>query len=291
MNTGILAEQVRLLDPGSAIEQENCLQELLQQYVLASLSRARFFSLAAFHGGTCLRILHGAGRFSEDLDFLLRVPLRGPQSPSDAEFDWRPYLQRIRDDLLRDDIHVEVQSHDSNSAVKKAWIKAGGTGHPLGGNLPFPRREAKKIRIKLEVDANPPAGSILETRYITFPITVPITVQNLESGFAGKSHALLCRPYTKGRDWYDFLWYLGKGIVPLLPFLSNAIQQQGPWAGQGIDVTPEWYVSAMRARIEEIDWVTARADVSRFVVLREQRSIEQWGPHLFLQFLERMVAR
>ena len=291
MNTDILTEQVRQLGPGNAIEQENCLQELLQQYVLASLSRARFFSLAGFHGGTCLRILYGAGRFSEDLDFLLRDPLGEPPSQSTATFDWHPYLQRIHDDLLRDDIHVEVQSHESNSAVKKAWIKAGGAGHPLGGDLPFPRREAKKIRTKLEIDANPPAGSILETRYITYPITAPITVQNLTSGFASKSHALLCRPYTKGRDWYDFLWYVGKDIVPLLPLLSNAVNQQGPWAGQGIGITPEWYVSALRARIEEVDWNAARADVSRFVAMQEAESIEQWRPLLFLQSLERLAAR
>lgn len=212
----ILSERIRDYSPADTLEQENVLAELLQQFVLASLSRARFFSRAGFHGGTCLRILYGMNRFSEDLDFLLKEP--------NPDFKWEPYLERIRSDCRDEGINFEIRDRSSaETAVKKAFLKTDSIGQILTLELPFSRHAARKIRIKLEVDTNPPAGSVFETRYINFPLTAAITTQTLESGFATKSHALLCREYTKGRDWYDFLWYVSRKIVPDLALLGHAL--------------------------------------------------------------------
>ena len=278
----ILSKRIRDYSPANALEQENVLAELLQHFVIASLSRARFYSQAGFHGGTCLRILYGMNRFSEDLDFLLKEP--------NPDFKWRPYLDRILSDCRDEGIHFEVRDRSSEeTAVKKAFIKTDSIGQILTLELPFSRHATRKVRIKLEIDTNPPAGSLFETRYIDFPLTAAITTQTLESGFATKSHALLCREYTKGRDWYDFLWYVSRKVVPDLALLGNALNQQGPWARQGVKVTPEWYQATMKNRIETIDWDKARTDVMRFVVAREQESLALWGPDLFLHQLNRLA--
>jgi predicted nucleotidyltransferase component of viral defense system len=279
----VLAERIRNYGPANAIEQESVLAELVQHYVLASLSRARFFTKACFHGGTCLRILYGMSRFSEDLDFLLKRP--------DPGFEWRPYVDRVLRDGQDEGLAFEVQDKAGvRQAVKKVFLKTDSVGQILTVELPFSRHAAKKIRIKLEIDTSPPAGSSFETRYITFPATAAITCQTLQSGFALKSHALLCRGYTKGRDWYDFLWYVSKRVSPQLDLVGRALAQVGPWAGQDVEVTPEWYLGAMRNRIGEIDWEKARLDVSRFVPAGEQESIALWSHDLFLYHLDRLAG-
>ncbi len=280
----ILRNRIKEYAPSNALEQENVLQELMQHYVLASLSRARFFSLAAFHGGTCLRILYGMNRFSEDLDFVLKKP--------DKTFEWEPYLERIKRDCAAEGIHFEVQDKTKlEAAGRKAFLKTESIGQILNLELPYARSASKKIRIKLEVDTNPPDRAIFETRYITFPVTAPITSMNLGSGFGSKSHALLCREYTKGRDWYDFLWYAARNIVPNYKLLANTLNQQGPWAGRMLEVTAEWYVNAIKKRIEEIDWRAAGNDIARFIKPAEQESIECWSRELFIQQLERLSEK
>ena len=222
-------------------------------------------------------------RFSEDLDFLLKEP--------NPDFKWEPYLERIRSDCRDEGINFEVKDRSSaETAVKKAFLKTDSIGQILTLELPFSRHAARKIRIKLEIDSNPPAGSVFETRYINFPMTAAITTQTLESGFATKSHAVLCREYTKGRDWYDFLWYSSKKVVPDLVLLGHALDQQGPWAGRRVRVTRKWYLATMRKQIEEIDWDQAKVDIRRFVIAREQESLDLWGPELFLQQLDRLAG-
>ncbi len=278
----ILASRLRDFAPADALEQENLLAEFLQHYVLASLSRSRFFGEAGFHGGTCLRILYGLNRFSEDLDFLLKEP--------HPKFEWAPHLKRIQKDCKAEGILFEAQDKSKASqAVKKAFLKTDSIGQIFTLELPHFRHGARKIRIKLEIDTNPPAGSDYETRYITFPLTAPVTTQTLESGFALKSHALLCREYTKGRDWYDFLWYVSRRTVPAYPLLGSALDQQGPWAGEGIEVTPGWYVEILRERIAEVDWEVARKDVIRFAAARERDSIALWSRELLLDQLRRFT--
>lgn len=282
MNGGLLSNRLRDYNPESILEQENVLRELIQQLVLASLSRAGFFKTAAFHGGTCLRILHGMSRFSEYLDFLLKDP--------DPEFSWNPYLQQIVQDSRAYGIDFELDDRSATDvAVRKTLLRLKNPGDNLMGDLPFPRDPRKKIRIKLEADTNPPRGSKWISQYITFPTTTAITTQDLPSAFATKSHALLCRSYTKGRDWYDFIWFVAKQVRPRFDLLQNAIQQQGPWAGQDIQVGADWYIETMRSRIDEIDWATARQDVSRFIPDREQESLDLWDTNLFQYHLHRLA--
>ncbi|MBP7867029.1 MAG: nucleotidyl transferase AbiEii/AbiGii toxin family protein [Acidobacteria bacterium] len=277
----VLGAKIREYSPANPVEQENMLQELMQHYVLSSLARAGLFLKALFHGGTCLRILWSMNRFSEDLDFLLKEP--GP------DFRWQGYLESVRKDLELDGIPFEVQDKSqAGAAVQKAFLKTDSIGKILMLDLPFERFQARKIRIKLEIDTNPPLGSTFATHYLTFPVTTPLTAQSLESGFALKLHALLCRPYVKGRDWYDFMWYVSRRTQPDLGLLQNALYQQGPWAGDPPQVTPEWLRQNMTAAIRRIDWDGTRADVQRFLPLREQEGLRVWCQDFFLKLLERM---
>ena len=278
----VLEEKIRQYRPRDAVEQENVLAELMQLTVLASLSRAGFFRAAEFHGGTCLRIVHGLERFSEDLDFLLKRP--------DPRFAWSDFLEPVVRDCAAEGIRFEVLDKSAAGAVvRKAFLKTDSVGKLLVLDLPFTRRSSRKIRIKLEIDTNPPAGSTFETSYITFPVVAALTTQTLESSFATKSHALLCRSYVKGRDWYDFLWYAARGVRPDLALLSSAIDQQGPWAGQGIEVTAKWYLERLREAIERLDWPAAADDLRRFLDPRQQEGLELWGAELFLDRVDKLA--
>jgi hypothetical protein len=266
----------------NAMEQELALQEMLQGVVLAALSRAGFFKIALFHGGTCLRLVHGLNRFSEDLDFLLKG--------ADPVFHWAPYLDAIRQDCAASGIVLETRDKSAaGTAVQKAWLKTDSIGTILEFNPPFPRMAGRKIRIKLEVDTRPPEGSGYETHYVTFPETAPITVQDLPSAFATKLHALLCRTYTKGRDWYDFLWFTARRISPRLDVLENAIEQQGPWAGQRLRLTPAWLHHALEEAISVLDWPRAVSDVQRFLPVQEQAGLRLWNADLFLYQARRLA--
>ena len=283
MLSDVLQARIREHAPANAIEQENVLAELMQHYVLASLSRSGLFSAAMFHGGTCLRICHGMNRFSEDLDFLLKQ--------ADPDFAWKPHLRCIAEDCAAEGLSVEIQDKNrSVGAVRKAFVKTDSIGSIVTLDLPFERFSLNKIRIRLEIDINPPHGSSFETSYLSFPTTAPITTQTLSSGFGTKTHALLCRRYVKGRDWYDFLWYVARRTVPDLPLLGNALFQQGPWQGERFEVSSEWLLRTMRERIESIDWKLARDDVRRFIPLNEQRGLDSWSADLFLHQVERMAA-
>ncbi len=261
--------------PGNGLEQENMLKETLQHYILASLSRQGLFSEAIFHGGTCLRIVNGMQRFSEDLDFLLKQP--------DPSFRWNKYVDGVQHDCRLEGIDFEVVAREmSESAVRKTFLKTDSIGNLLYFKLPFGRHRQHKVRIKLEVDTNPPAGSSFETVYLMFPRLEPLTIQTMESGFALKLHALLCRPYVKGRDWYDFLWYVARKTAPNLDLLANALSQQGPWVGMQPVVTENWLVETLSRKIAQIDWSQASDDVQRFLPLSEQAALRHWNQTLFL---------
>lgn len=281
MITDVLKQRINDYAPKDSVDQENVLQELMQHYVLVSLARARMFDKAIFHGGTCLRILHGTSRFSEDLDFLLKEP--------HPDFRWKTYLEQVFRDCSREGISFEVQDKsNADAAVKRAFLKTDSIGKILLIELPHARHNPRKIRIKLEIDTNPPAGSDFETSYLSFPGIAPITTQTLESGFSMKAHALLCRRYVKGRDWFDLVWYISKKTVPNFLLLKNALLQQGPWARKSLELTPSWLIETLATAIHRIDWNIARTDVARFLPSSEQAGIENWSAEFFLYQLDRL---
>lgn len=281
MNTSIIEDRLKKYGAISAETELTAIREITQELILFALSTSDFFSHAAFQGGTCLRIVHGLSRFSEDMDFILKT--------RDTTFSWQQYLTLIGTMLEQHGYSVELQDKSkADDIVKKAFIKDDSIGKVL--RLAYANRQGipRKIRIKLEIDSNPPGGGEFGSAFIGFPAPSSITVETLPTLFAGKSHALLCRNYEKGRDWYDFLWYLGNKTPVNYRRLSSALDQTGPWKGLGLSVDRAWYLDEMKRRINEIDWKRAANDVEPFIQTQEKGLLSKWSVDFFLSALTRL---
>lgn len=181
-----------------------------------------------------------------------------------------------------------IDKSKATPSVQKMFLKDNSIGKLL--NLTFVHQPKQKLMIKLEIDINPPLGFNSEIKFLDFQLafSVSVTVQDLSSNFAGKSHTILCRNYTKGRDWYDFNWYVANKISPNLIFLENTINQTGPWAKQNIKITREWYIETLTKKIKSIDWEQAAMDVAPFLKKRDQESLKVWGSEFFLDRLNKL---
>ncbi len=269
----IIQQRLLRYQAGNALEEEQAIKEILQEVALYGLWRADFFEVAAFQGGTSLRILHKLPRFSEDLDFILKAP--------DAAFEWGRYLQPLVSVLSEFGLRAEVLDKSRmDRAVRMALLKGDSVGQQL--NLSFLHGPAdKKLRIKLEIDVNPPAGSGIAYSYLDFPLDFELAHQDLPSNFALKIHALLCRPFLKGRDWFDFGWYVAQGVRPNLGLLQSALVQLGPWQEQRLEVDMAWLQTALLEKIAVIDWDDAAEDVRRFLDSPQRQSLRLWSANFF----------
>lgn len=279
----IIQEKLRQYGATNAVEEENATKEIVQEIALYALWRGDFFDIALFRGGTSLRILHRLPRFSEDLDFMLRSP--------NAEFDWAPYLKILVEVFAQFGLKLDAQPKERmDRAVREAVLKDESIASQL--DLTFagtgPRRT---IKIKLEIDTSPPPESGEATTFLDFPSDYEVRHQNLPSNFALKIHALLCRGYLKGRDWYDFSWYVSNGVSPKLTHLRAALIQAGPWAGQeDLEIDMAWLADTLRSNIAAIDWKAAADDVRRFLRPAKAKSLELWSDRFFLAKVEKMVG-
>ena len=276
----LIQERLASYNAANQLEEEYAAKEILQDIALYGLWRAGFFDIAAFQGGTCLRIVHGMGRFSEDLDFILKQP--------DPDFSWPVYLQGMVQCFEEFGLKSEILDKSRmDQRIKKAQIKDNSICHQL--NLSFFRENpAKKQTIKLEIDVDPPENSGFAYRYLDFPLDFEVCHQDLNSNFSLKIHALLCRPYVKGRDWYDFNWYVKQRVKPNLAHLQAALLQWGPWAGQEIQIDLKWLKQKLTEKIGRIDWQDAAMDVERFLRLQEQHSLKLWSVAFFLHKVEQL---
>jgi predicted nucleotidyltransferase component of viral defense system len=270
MNTfaDLLSERLEKYQIDNIIDEKKATHEIMQELVLYSLSNTTFFANGLFQGGTSLRILFGIDRYSEDLDFSLIKP--------DKNFQWNPYLEQIREHMAHYGCTVEVQDRSkADNTVKKAFIKDSSIGQILNFSWAQRKNTPEKIRIKLEIDTNPPFGSKGIEKLLKFPFPHKVKSEDLPSLFAGKCHALLCREYTKGRDWYDFLWYIKKNIEPNYRYLSNALNQNGPWEGQGIKVARAWLENTLKERINTIDIGVVKDDILNFVNAEKRKEMDR----------------
>ncbi len=283
MSVKIIQERFESYHCGSEQEETNALKEITQEIALAGLSRTDFFKQAAFQGGTCLRVLYSLDRFSEDLDFILKE--------SESRFSWETYFKDMEMEFRAYGIDLKIEDRSvADETVKKAFLKDNSIGKILVLKHRPKDRRPGMIRIKFEIDTNPPSGGSYEMKYLDFPFPFAINVQDPPTLFAGKSHALLCRGYIKGRDWYDFLWYVQRKIPLNFKFLSEACDQNGPWQGKGIAITKEWYLEEMEKKIRKIDWTHAREDVARFLKPRDLPVLDLWSSDFFLDRLHKQGA-
>ena len=281
MSIKIIQERFDSYQCSSQQEEENALREISQGITLAALSRGDFFKKAAFQGGTCLRIFYGLERFSEDLDFILKSPSR--------RFSFEPYVRNMVSEFKSYGYRLEVSDRSkAESTVKKCFLKDDSLGKVLNLTHLKGVTNARKIKIKLEVDTNPPAGSGFVNKFLDFPFPFAVTLQDMPSLFAGKNHALLCREYVKGRDWYDFVWYGSRRVKMNWKFFSNGINQQGPWKGQNIKINQDWYIKEMVKKIEKIDWKAAKEEMVRFLRPSAMAGLDVWGKEFLLDRLQKL---
>jgi len=270
-------------------ERRQALKEIVQEIALVALARAGFFTKAAFYGGTALRIFHGLDRYSEDLDFSLLQP--------DTSFALGAYLKPVKDELGSYGLEMELEQKQkaTTTAVQSAFIK-GGTLINLvkitSIKPPVPgMHESELLKIKLEVDTDPPAGAGYEVKYGLSPIPYSVRLYDLPSLFAGKLHALLCRNWkhrVKGRDFYDYLWYLSRNTPVNLSHLEYRLVQSGHWpAGNPLDQPA--LLRLLAERFSTVDWAQAKADILPYI--KNPRALELWSADFFAAVtVERLVT-
>ena len=263
------------------------LREIIQEIVLLGLWRARFFEHAAFYGGTALRILHGIDRFSEDLDFSLLTP--------SANFSLDRYSAALEEEVraFGFSVRVEQVNKSADSAVQSAFLKANTRNELLvieaadqiARNIP----PGQVMKIKIEVDTDPPQGFITTTRYLLQPIPFAVRCCTLPSLFAGKMHALLFRKWknrVKGRDWYDLVWYAANHPQLNLQHLEQRMRQTGHWSGDS-SLTQRGFNELLLDTIERLDIDQARQDVASFV--KDQHILNIWSRDFFKDVVARIV--
>ena len=253
-------------------ERHNAQIEVAQQIVLAGLARSDFFAHAAFYGGTCLRIFHGLPRFSEDMDFSLLQ--------NNKDFDWTKYFPYIEQEFLSLGRQVVITKKDKRTfgKVESAFLKDNTEVY----NLQF--QTEKSIKIKIEADTCPPLGFQTEQKLLMQPYSFYTRCFALPDLFAGKMHALLYRQWksrVKGRDWYDFEWYVRNRIPLHFAHLQARAKQFN-----NEDLTPDAFAQKLRETIQSVDLNLVKADVSPFLV-RPQKT-EIWSNDYFMQIADRI---
>ena len=253
-------------------ERHNAQIEVAQQIVLAGLARSDFFAHAAFYGGTCLRIFHGLPRFSEDMDFSLLQ--------NNKDFDWTKYFPYIEQEFLSLGRQVVITKKDKRTfgKVESAFLKDNTEVY----NLHF--QTEKSIKIKIEADTCPPLDFQTEQKLLMQPYSFYTRCFALPDLFAGKMHALLYRQWksrVKGRDWYDFEWYVRNRIPLHFAHLQARAKQFN-----NEDLTPDAFAQKLRETIQSVDLNLVKADVSPFLVRPQETEI--WSNDYFMQIADRI---
>jgi predicted nucleotidyltransferase component of viral defense system len=261
----------------------NALREILQQIALLGLWRGKFFEHAAFYGGTALRVLYGLDRYSEDLDFSLLQPSKA--------FSLDAYGQTLRREIASFGFEVsfEVRQKTADSAIESAFLKANTAEQLIVIQAtPTALHRHQTLKIKLEIDTDPPAGFETESRTVLLPTPFAVRVYRQPDLFAGKMHAILCRKWksrVKGRDWYDLVWYVSHHPQLHLNHLETRMRASGDWTGDAALTRADLF-SRLRATIAELDVAQAREETSRFI--RDPSALAIWSPEFFQEIAEKI---
>ncbi len=282
----IIEQMLQQHETETLTDKKNGIKEVVQEIVLCGLSRAGFFKEAAFYGGTALRIFHGLDRFSEDLDFSLMAPNPG--------FDLPRYLPALERELAAYGFNFKVEDRAKaiDSDIRSAFLKGNTREHMLvfyaDERLARSFSGNDTIKIKFEVDTTPPAYATFERKYRLLPIPYEVNLYDMPSLFAGKLHAVICRAWksrVKGRDLYDYVFYLSQGTPVNLRHLNARLVDSG-FDGAREDMTLEEIKDILHRRFESIDYDQARQDVLPFI--KNPSAVEIWSKDFFFAITENM---
>jgi len=254
-------------------DRTNALHEVMQQVVLAGLYRGGFFDKAAFYGGTCLRIFHGLQRFSEDMDFSLLK--------ADESFRLENYFDAIIAEFraVGRDITITKKEKKMHTNIESAFLKDTTEIY----NVQF--STDKSVKIKIEVDTQPPMGFSTEYKLLMLPFSFMVRCYALPDLYAGKMHALLFRNWrnrVKGRDWYDFEWYVRNNTPLNLGHLQQRAQQMNAIAGHCL--SRENFKTLLRERIVKTEINAVKNDVRPF--MKNPAAMELWSTEYFLRLVD-----
>lgn len=241
------------------IEKLNRLREYLQALILRSLHESEAFTHLSFVGGTALRFLHGLPRFSEDLDFSWEAPASSPN------YQPQQWLAKLKRDMAFANFDVSITWSEKN-IVHNGWVNIVGLLKEVG----LSGHAEQKLSVKIEIDTRPPPGATLVRTVVNKHVLLALQHHDLPSLMAGKIHALCCRPYTKGRDWYDLLWYRSQRppLSPNLTFLQNSLEQTQSPAWQAA----QWSTK-LEQKMQQLEWPHLIKDVAPFLENPEEQAL------------------
>lgn len=270
MRNEIFDQMLSAYDLTTEQQKRNATFEVNQQLVLAGLYNGGFFNEAAFYGGTCLRIFHGLQRFSEDMDFSLLAP--------NGKFDFANYFQPIIDQfaLVGRDVEIKKKDKKNFGKVESAFLKDNTDVY----DITF--QTEKSVKIKIEVDTQPPLKFNTEQKLLLLPQSFMTRCFTLPDLFAEKMHALVYRAWknrVKGRDWYDFEWYVRHNI----PLDFTHLHERALQFNQE-DITKESFLEKLNERLATSDINQVKADVLPFV--RNPKELDIWSNDYFLQLVK-----
>ena len=272
MSNSVFEQMLSLYPQKTANDRRNATYEVMQQVVLAGLYRGGFFEHAAFYGGTCLRLFHGVERYSEDMDFSLLK--------KDENFSLEQYFPAIIDECRLLGRNVEITRKDKRTfgKVESAFLKDNTDVY----NISF--QTEKSIRIKIEVDTMPPLRFETEQQLLLQPFSFMVRCFSLPSLFAGKMHALLFRQWknrVKGRDWYDFEWYVRTSVPLNFTHLQARVKEFN-----GMEIDREQFQTMLKERLSQTDIRQVKADVLPFV--QNPSELDIWSTDYFVQLARRI---
>lgn len=253
-------------------DHKNAIYEVVQEITLGGLYRGGFFTKAAFYGGTCLRIFHGIDRFSEDMDFSLLK--------SNPNFKLEAYFSAIKNEFeaVGRDVEITKKNKQQFSKVESAFLKDNTEVY----NVSF--QTEKSIKVKIEVDIDPPLSFNTEQKLMLQPFSFMTRCFVLPDLFAGKMHALVFRNWrnrVKGRDWYDFEWYVKKGVELNFNHLQTRIREFN-----NVEMTKDEFLHKLKERISTTNIELVKRDVVPFI--KSPTQLDIWSSDYFLQLVEMM---
>lgn len=267
MKNDIYDNMLSAYDLSTEQHKRNAIFEVNQQVILAGLYNGGFFDIAAFYGGTCLRIFHGLQRFSEDMDFSLLAP--------NDKFDFTKYFQPIIDEFAIVGREVEIKKKDKKNfgKVESAFLKDNTDVYDISFQTD------KSIKIKIEVDTQPPLNFKTEQKLLLQPHSFMTRCFTLSDLFAGKMHALVYRAWknrVKGRDWYDFEWYVRNNI----PLGFSHLAERALQFNNEI-ITRETFIKKLKERFASANMNQVKSDVLPFI--KNPKELDIWSNDYFIQ--------
>lgn len=280
----MIKEWIEEYKPQNEEEILSALREIMQEITLAGLSRTDFFEKAAFYGGTALRIFYGLDRYSEDLDFSLLKP--------DSSFSIEPYFEAVLDEFksLGLTVSIKEKKKTKQTAIDSAFLKAETIWKEIVLEDIIKEtgvRSNKTLKIKIEVDRQPPLNFKTEEKLLIRPFSFYVKCFTKPSLFSGKMHALLFRKWkdrVKGRDWYDLEWYIKKGIpLDVNHFLTRA-KDTNDW--QEDCISADQIIELLDIKIKSVSFHSIKEDVVRFIENDDVLNI--WAPEYFKDLIEKI---